>query len=330
MDEALARFLDQNSLHPILVDVGASGASPGVWQPLAKHAIHVGFDPDSREMREQSQWYKSSIVPEAVTADPDAAEVRFHLTRSPYCSSTLTPDAALVANFFEAERFDVLQDTTAPATTLDKAMAELSLDRIDWLKLDTQGTDLRIYNSLSPALRDTLLAVDLEPGLRGAYVGEDLFGEIHRQLRGDGFFLSNLRLDGLVRMRGATLSSVQRAAPDLTRPEIERAVRKVPGWVEVRYLRSPEWMLAHAAGDRRAYQLLWLFAMADAQFGFALDVWMQYEQTLGADAASTVMRDEPVRRIRAIRADQRRQENPSLARGAYRRMRTWVSKIVRN
>jgi hypothetical protein len=328
MDEALARFLDQHALRPILVDVGASGASPGVWQPLAKHAIHVGFDPDSREMREQSQWYQSSVVPEAVTSDPNAADVRFHLTRSPYCSSTLTPDAALVANFFEAERFDVLQDTTAPATTLDKATAKLSLDRIDWLKLDTQGTDLRIYNSLSPQLRDTLLAVDLEPGLRGAYIGEDLFGEIHRQLRDDGFWLSNLRLDGLVRMRSATLSSVQKGAPDLVRTEIERAVRKVPGWVEVRYLRSLEWMTAHAASDRRAHQLLWLFAMADAQFGFALDVWMQYEQTFGTDGASVAMRDEPVRRIRAIRADQRRREHVSLARRAYRRMRGWASKML--
>src|SRR3954453_14208293 len=189
MDTVLENFLRNGGHPPVLVDVGASGASPGLWQPLTKHAVHVAFDPDLGEMKQQNdgQWYRSTILNEAITPDPNSNEVRFNLTRSPYCSSVLTPDTALVSNFFEAERFDVLQQTTARATTLDNVLKRLSLDRIDWLKLDTQGTDLRLYNSISPEIRATMLAVDLEPGLRGAYVSEDLFGDVHRDLRRDGF-----------------------------------------------------------------------------------------------------------------------------------------------
>jgi FkbM family methyltransferase len=330
MDTVLEHFLRNGGHHPVLVDVGASGASPGLWQPLAKHAVRVAFDPDLREMKQENdgQWYRSTILNEAITPDPNSSEVRFNLTRSPYCSSTLVPDAALVSNFFEAERFDVQQQTTARAATLDSVLKRLSLDHIDWLKLDTQGTDLRIYNSISPEVRATMLAVDLEPGLRGAYVGEDLFGDVHRDLRRDGFWLSNLRLDGFVRMRSSTLDAVRVAAPDLTRSEIEKAVRKVPGWVEVRYLRSLEWMASRRANERD-YQLLWLFAMLDAQFGFALDVSMQYEKTFGVDSASAVMSTEPVERIRSTRAAQRQKEYVSPARRVYRRLRGLAKSALR-
>jgi len=328
MDTVLDQFLRDGGHHPVLIDVGASGASPGLWQPIAKHAVHVAFDPDLREMKQQSdgQWYRSTILNEAITPDPNSNEVRFNLTRSPYCSSVLTPDKTLVSNFFEAERFDVLQQTTARATTLDNV---LKLDHIDWLKLDTQGTDLRLYNSISPDVRATMLAVDLEPGLRGAYVGEDLFGDVHRDLRRDGFWLANLRLDGFVRMRSATLESIGKAAPDLTRAEIEKAVRKVPGWVEVRYLRSLEWMASRQA-SQRDYQLLWLFAMLDGQFGFALDVCLQYEQTFRPDKASAIMGSEPVQRIRSTRAAQRQKDRVSLPRRVYRKLRGIAKKVLKS
>jgi FkbM family methyltransferase len=280
-------------------------------------------------MTEQTdgRWHRSTILNEAVTSDPHNSQVRFHLTRSPYCSSTLVPDKELVSDFFEAERFDVQRETTAHATTLDQAMSRLQLDRIDWLKLDTQGTDLRIYNSLSPALRQTLLAVDLEPGLRGAYLDEDLFGDVHRDLRREGFWLSYHRVDGFVRMRSATLAAIAATAKDLSQSEIEKAVRKSPGWMEVRYLRTLEWMAAHPV-TRREYQLLWVFAMLDAQFGFALDVWMQYDKMFGPDSASPIMQSEPVNRIRTVRAAQQKREREAAMNPITRRLRRLASRAM--
>ena len=42
------------------------------------------------------------------------------------------------------------------ATTLDQALDSAGLDRLDWLKLDTQGTDLRLVESLSEPVFATL------------------------------------------------------------------------------------------------------------------------------------------------------------------------------
>ena len=57
--------------HPVLVDVGASGATPTIWAPIAKQSVYIGFDPDLREIREinDGDFYRATIVNQAVTAD---------------------------------------------------------------------------------------------------------------------------------------------------------------------------------------------------------------------------------------------------------------------
>jgi len=237
-------------------------------------------------------------VNEAITTDASSAEVRFYLTRSPYCSSTLQPDHALLANFFGAERFQVQRETTAPAVTLNDVFRRLEITRVDWIKLDTQGTDRRIYESIEPAVRSRILAVDLEPGLRGAYMDEDLFGDVHRTMVGDGFWLSHMQVKGMVRMRQDTLDNLRAPDGDIDRDMIQRAVRTTPGWVEVRYLRSIESLEASGAADRRDFALLWAIADGDAQHGFALDLVAACERRFGADETSCLMRGATTARIR--------------------------------
>src|SRR6185369_7156805 len=125
---------------PVLVDVGASAGAPGIWEAIAPASTYVGFDPDSREMDGAGQggFRRTVIVSEAVTADPEAKEVRFYLTRSPFCSSTLEPDMAALANYHFSELFVTERQGSAPASTLDAILARLELNRIDWLKCDSQ------------------------------------------------------------------------------------------------------------------------------------------------------------------------------------------------
>jgi hypothetical protein len=65
------------------------------------------------------------------------------------------------------------------AVAIDEALARRQLSTIDWIKLDTQGTDLRLIHSISPALRARLMAIDTEPGLIEIYQGEDMFVDVH-------------------------------------------------------------------------------------------------------------------------------------------------------
>ena len=238
------------------------------------------------------------VVNEAVTSDPGVAEVRFHLARTPSCSSTLAPDLDALSNYHFRDFFETEREATVRAATLDAILGRLGIDRIDWLKCDSQGTDLRIFRSLGERLRDGVLALDVEPGLIDAYRGEDLFPDTHKHLVANGFWLSRLQVNGAVRVRGATLKA---AYPDQSNPVAfaEGAIRCSPGWCEARYLRTLE-SLAGAARER--YAMLFVFALLDEQPGFALDLALELERRFGADAWIARMRAEAMAWIGGRRA----------------------------
>jgi hypothetical protein len=284
-----------------LLDIGASGAPPQIWDAIAARSIYIGFDPDSREMREISngQFHKAIIVNEAVVA-AEANEVSFFLTRSPFCSSTLKPDSEALSDYLFSDLFTVESQARVRATTFDSLFDRLGLSAVDWFKTDTQGTDLRLFNSLKPDIRDRVLAVDIEPGLIDAYIDEDLFVNVHQSLTESGFWLSDLKVMGAVRMRRATMDKLRLAHKDIDERCIQKAVKPSPGWCEARYLRTTDW-LAQKRFKQREYLLLWIFALLDGQIGFALDLATEYELVFGASAISEAMNREPIRCLRQSR-----------------------------
>jgi FkbM family methyltransferase len=280
MKERVLRHLLSNlDIHPVLVDIGASGGPPEIWGIIAQHSVYVGLDPDPREMYKEceTRFHKAVIVAEAITNDEESDEVPFYFTKSPYCSSTLAPNAQALSNFLFSDLHQVERTAHVRATSLDRIMDRLSLSSIDWLKIDSQGTDLRIFNSLRPEVRSRVLALDIEASLIDAYIDEDLFVHAHRQLTQDGFWISNLNVGGAVRMRRSTLSEIMSHDQEINYDLVERTVKKSPGWCEVRYLRTIEW-LAQGERTRREYVLLWTFALLDNQLGFALDLAMENEK----------------------------------------------------
>ena len=288
-------LLSKLDIHPVLIDIGASGAPPEIWEEIAQHSIYVGFDPDLRDLHEvsDSPFYKEIIVNEAITSGEGSNEVLFYFTKSPHCSSTLKPDSDSLSHYLFSDLFIVEKEAKFRASSLNSIMERLSLSRIDWFKTDSQGTDLQIFNSLRDEIRSRVLAVDIEPGLMDAYIGEDLFVDAHRDLTKNGFWLSNLTVHGAVRMKRSTLSKVTAFNKDITCDFIEKTVRNSPGWVNARYFRTIEWL---AQGDfaKRDYVLLWIFALLDNQLGFAIDTGIEYEKVFGNDEVSQVMKDEPI------------------------------------
>jgi hypothetical protein len=286
----------------VLIDIGSSGEPPLIWQNIARHSIYVGFDPDLREIYEvpDGRFHQAIMVNEAVTSDSESSESLFYLTRSPYCSSTLRPDLESLSNFLFSDLFIVERETTVRAATLDSVLERLSLSRIDWLKTDSQGIDLRLFNSLKDETRTRVLAVDVEPGLVHGYVGEDLFVDVHRDLTANGFWLSDLNVCGALRMRQRALDTALSADRKLDQAFVEGHLKKTPAWCEARYLRTIE-SLANDRFESRDFALLWTFAILDSQLGFALDLTLAYDERFGSDDISQLMKDETVSLMRLSR-----------------------------
>jgi hypothetical protein len=169
------------------------------------------------------------------------------------------------------------------------------------------------------------LAIDIEPGLIDAYVGEDLFVDAHRDLTRSGFWLANLEVKGAVRLRKATPHAF---GCENRGDFLERGLKKSPAWCEARYLRTLE---SIASGDfgKADYVLLWIFALLDNQVGFAADLTIEYENIFGSDALSQSMRSEVRERLRQpagpLLVSAARHLIPSRAR---RYMRSYLKEIL--
>ena len=298
MNKQIDKVLTTMGLQPILVDIGASGAPPKIWDQIAQHSIYLGFDPDIRELSDltEGKYSRSIVVNKAVTDLPHEKNVNFYLTKSPFCSSTLPPDQVSLANYLFSDLFEVEKEESVPASTLNAMLDRLSLPGIDWLKTDSQGTDLRLFQSILKNLRDQVLAVDIEPGLIDAYGGEDLFIDAHREITRQGFWLSNLNICGAVRMQNLTLDKLESESAGL----ILHLQRPSPGWCEARYLRTVEWLSDHQMPAHR-YSLLWVFAILDEQYGFSLDIAHAYSQRFGDDEFASLLKAIPLTILKSKR-----------------------------
>ncbi|HET6767366.1 MAG TPA: hypothetical protein VFH08_08205 [Chitinophagaceae bacterium] len=247
---------------PVLVDIGASGEINPKWRPIAPYSICVAFDADDREFNVSEQTnktYKKLITFNRIVTDKPVEKANFFLTRSPFCSSQLEPDIENLQPWIFSSLFETEKKVELPAITLQRALSQIRINYIDWFKTDTQGTDLRLFKTLPTDISTHILAAEFEPGIIDAYVGEDKIYEVMEYMRRDKFWLSSLVPKGVQRLN----ATYERNLGAFVTGKI---VRKSPCWAEVTYLRQP------FLTDQRQILLLYIFALLEKQYGFALEL----------------------------------------------------------
>lgn len=251
---------------PVLVDVGASGGIHARWKKIAKYAHCVAFDADDREMKlteSSSAGFRKLVTINRIITDREDEEIDFFLTESPFCSSTLEPDMSALAPWPFQKLFTVERKVRLKAVKLMNALQEASVDYVDWLKIDTQGTDLRIFRSLPKEIQERVLVAEFEPGILDAYKGEDKLYDVMNYMH-DGFFMSAMEVKGVGRLS----PEISVAFSAMRQRALRVAHRTAPGWAEVTFMN----LLNTGKRDVRSYQLLYVFALVEGQFGFAAEV----------------------------------------------------------
>jgi FkbM family methyltransferase len=173
-----------------LVDIGARGGIDSRWRPFAADLHVVAIDADeSAEVPDSHGVALFDLIRASVGQSEGSVE--FYVTRDAGSSSTLRPNRELLAQFPEPERFDVVEVTTVQSRPLDALVREHCLPAVDFIKLDTQGSELSILRGAGEALASAV-GIEVEVEFSPLYENQPLFGEIDEFLRARGFELFDL------------------------------------------------------------------------------------------------------------------------------------------
>lgn len=251
---------------PVLVDIGASGGVHPQWRQIARYCICIAFDGDDRKFGHDeihTKDFKKLFRFHSLVTDTDAAESEFFLTASPYCSSTLEPDAHALSVWSFADKFLVEKKVSVRSMSLASALHQAGYSYVDWFKSDSQGIDLRLFKNVREEFAHPILAVEFEPGIIDAYKNEDKLWEILQYMEGQNYWLSEGTIKGSQRISPMDLEMISDS------PMIKKLTamshRISPGWIEMVYLHD-------FSGERtkRDFLLGWVFAIVQRQYGFAL------------------------------------------------------------
>ncbi|MBT5716031.1 MAG: hypothetical protein HOI70_03880 [Opitutae bacterium] len=251
---------------PVLLDIGASGETFPAWKELITFAHCIAFEADDRELSAlestKGDWKQFTSFRSLATSE-SLDKLDFHLTKSPFCSSTLKPDNKSLADWEFASLFDVEKTVSLETTNINKSLLDAGISYVDWFKTDSQGTDLRLFTSLPDRIRSKMLVADFEPGIIDAYLGEDKLHHILSHMDKEPFWVHSMDVKGAKRIIKDDLVGEEDA-----RDKIIKKQKDSPCWCEISYLND---MKSDQLGLRESL-LGWVFSTILQQHGFALGI----------------------------------------------------------
>lgn len=187
-NDKLYNFLIKNKLN--FVDIGSAyGINKKLLNLLKKDILKViSFDPQPDYVFKEHKnvrfinaalWSQQSLL-------------NFYLTKNRQCSSILKPNFNILEKFGKAEEFMIEKIETIQVNALDDVLSTENIYKVDFIKLDTQGSELFILNGAKNTLQK-VFAVEVEVEFLPIYENQPLFCDLHKFLLENNFTLFDLR-----------------------------------------------------------------------------------------------------------------------------------------
>src|SRR5579871_291106 len=172
-------FSDLVTVSEIWIDVGAHLGQETFPVAAENPRTRVyAFEPNLRiAARTMGQLANYIVLPFAISEQDGRSP--FYINRFSASSSLLPMEAEGVKHWLGGEVFEVEQTVTVPTMRLDTFLNEAGIEKVDYLKVDTQGGDLAVLRSAGERLRD-IQRIKLEvqisqiPLYRGACTKEEV------------------------------------------------------------------------------------------------------------------------------------------------------------
>jgi len=233
----------------VYVMCGARGETTNRLMRALPQMKFFGFEPDAEEYQRLSTASAKGFSYFHTAVGGRDERRTLYVTRNPACSSLLRPNLALYGRFKDcAPEFEVVEEKPIDVVSLDSFLAGAGVHVVDFLDLDTQGSELEILDGAQSFLEKSVVALKCEVEFAPLYEGQPLFGDVDRCLRKFGFMLFDLSRS---RYRRANFPAYA-----LTRGQLL--------WGDALYLRDHAWFTARGermpllrTGDHRSATGRW-------------------------------------------------------------------------
>lgn len=269
--------------HPlVLVDAGARGGLKKNWLAAERHLRLIGFEPDKREFTrlvERTRAEQSGNTFFDVALHNRREALRLHVARDRGLTSMFEPNRPFLDQFPDADRFDTVDTHEVQGDRLDDQLEAGQVSEVDFIKVDTQGSELFVLEGASRVLASRVIGVEAEVEFTPIYKDQPVFAEVDAFMRGQGFLLFGLR-------------------PCYWKRSAGRAIGGPYGqiiWADALYLKSLPALRATVAGldaERRKSKILKAIsiAMLYGYDDYALEITRDAVDHLSPDERATIER----------------------------------------
>ncbi len=180
-----------------LIDGGALDGLKRPWDDLAGYLSLIGFEPQMSDknsdacLRTVSSGDNILFDPIALS-DKVCESVPFYITNHNDNSSLLKPNTNVLKKFAMGKKFEIISQVFLNTDTIDNQLTKKKISFVDFIKIDTQGSELSILNGSENIINKSVFGVEVEINFIERYSGQNYFSDIDIFLRNLGFELYDL------------------------------------------------------------------------------------------------------------------------------------------
>jgi len=183
-----------------VIDIGAWGGVSSEWESIGDYTNIIGFEPDKKECKRLNKLKNDKIssqkfYPLAVAGGLGSRN--FYVTRRATVASLVRPNQKAwklygIPGSERNRRAEVKKIIKVSTTTLDNFCDKENI-KPDFLKIDTQGSELEIIKEGFSKNIKNLIGIEIEVEFIPLYKDQPLFSEIEQYLRQHDFELFGLK-----------------------------------------------------------------------------------------------------------------------------------------